>query len=209
MGRVSPSRSSRSSCLTSFRPSCPLSSRRRPCRCRPDLLPCSAMAMNPSPEEWSPTDPAMELAPGFWRLPMPIPGHTLGGVCAFLVRDADGYVMIDSGMDIPSCVGAMEGHLAGLGVPTSALHTIVATHCHPDHLGQAARLRALSDARVWLHALDAPLVDPVHPSGDADVPAMVECLRQYGFPPDEAAEARQSVDPGQGASSLMEPDRLL
>jgi len=165
--------------------------------------------MNPSPEEWSPTDPAMELAPGFWRLPMPIPGHTLGGVCAFLVRDADGYVMIDSGMDIPSCVDAMEGHLAGLGVPTSALHTIVATHCHPDHLGQAARLRALSGARVWLHAFDAPLVHPVHPAGDSDLPAMVECLRQYGFPPDEAAEARQSVDTGQGASYLMEPDRLL
>src|SRR3954464_5916905 len=104
--------------------------------------PVNSGPANPSPEVWSPTGPATEIAPGFWRLPMPIPGHTLGGVCAFVVRDADGYVMIDSGMNIPSCVDAMEGHLAGLGIPSSALHTIVATHCHPDHLGQAARLRA-------------------------------------------------------------------
>src|SRR5215211_593792 len=124
------------------------------------------MAMNPSPEQWSPTDPATEVAPGLWRLPMPIPGHTLGGVCAYLVRDADGYTMIDSGMGIPACAEAMDLHLAALGVPISALHTIVATHCHPDHLGGAASLRERSGARVWLHALDSPLVDPGHPTGD-------------------------------------------
>jgi glyoxylase-like metal-dependent hydrolase (beta-lactamase superfamily II) len=154
-------------------------------------------------------EPAAELAPGLWRLPLPIPGHTLGGVCAFLVRDRDGYVLIDSGMDILPCVEALDGHLAALGVPGAALHTIVATHCHPDHLGQAARLRARSDARVWLHALDAPLVHPAHPTGDADLEALAVWLARHGFPPEEAAQARASVDTGQGATSLLEPDRLL
>jgi glyoxylase-like metal-dependent hydrolase (beta-lactamase superfamily II) len=140
---------------------------------------------------------------------MPIPGHTLGGVCAFLVRDRDGYVLIDSGMDIPSCVEALDAHLAALDVPLSALHTIVATHSHPDHLGQAARLRAASGARVWLHAQDAPLVNPERPVGDADLDALVPWLARYGFPPDEAEQARASVDTGQGATYLLEPDRLL
>ena len=167
------------------------------------------MAMNPSPEHWSPTEPASEIAPGFWRLPMPIPGHTLGGVCAFLVRDRDGYALIDSGMDIPSCVEALEGHLGALGVPVSALHTIVATHCHPDHLGQASRLRARGGARVWLHKLDAPLVRPVQPTGDADLDALVRWLARHGFPPVEAEDARDAVDAHLGGSSLLEPDRLL
>lgn len=140
---------------------------------------------------------------------MPIPGHTLGGVCAYLVRDDDGFVMIDSGMGIPACAEAMDGHLASLGVPISALHTIVATHCHPDHLGGAASLRERSGARVWLHALDAPLVNPAHPTGDADLDALANWLRRHGFPPDEAESARHSVDRYNGRGFLLEPDRLL
>ena len=167
------------------------------------------MVVNPSPEQWSPTAPPSEIAPGFWRLPMPIPGHTLGGVCAFLVRDDDGYALLDAGMDIPASVEALDGHLAVLNVPASALHTIVATHCHPDHLGQAARLRALSGARVWLHALDAALVHPEHPTGDADLEALADWLARHGFPPAEAEQARASVDTYNGRGFLLAPDRLL
>ena len=167
------------------------------------------MAMSPSPEHWSPTEPAAEVAPGFWRLPMPIPGHTLGGVSAFLVRDDDGFALIDSGMDIPSCVEALEGHLDALGVPISAIHTVVATHCHPDHLGQASRLRARSGARVWLHALDAPLVDPAQPTGDADLAALAGWLTRYGFPPNEAEQGRKAVGsrPGENRSVRDRPRR--
>jgi glyoxylase-like metal-dependent hydrolase (beta-lactamase superfamily II) len=156
-----------------------------------------------------PHEPATEIAPGFWRLTMPIPGHTLGGVCAFLVRDHDGYALIDSGMDIPSCAEALEAHLAALGVPVSALHTILLTHCHPDHLGQASRLRDRSDARVWLHAQDAPLVRPERPIGDADLDALAGWLARHGFPPDEADQARNAVDSHLGGSFLLSPDRLL
>src|SRR5581483_9949934 len=121
------------------------------------------MATNPratsrSPEQWSPSAPAAEVAPGFWRLPMPIHGHSLGGVCASLVRDADGYVLIDAGMDVPSCAQALAAHTAALGVDLAALHTIVLTHCHADHGGQAPGLRERTGAPVWLHADDTPLV---------------------------------------------------
>ncbi len=160
-------------------------------------------------EHPSSVDPATEVAPGLWRLPLPIPGHPLGGVCAFLVKDRDGYVLIDSGMDVPACAGAFDGHLATLGVPISALHTVVATHFHPDHLGQAARLRSESDARIWLHTLDAPLVHPVHPTGDADSAALVTWLVHHGFPQDEAERARQVVSRRATDASLIEPDRLL
>ena len=135
-----------------------------------------------------------EIAPGFWRLPMPIPGHSLGGVCAYLVRDREGYTLIDSGMDIPSCKSALEAHFAALGVPFTALHTIVVTHGHADHGGQAPGLRAQSGAQVWLHRRDAPLVRPERPLGDADLDGLVAWLSRYGFPPDEAEGARRKAD---------------
>ena len=160
-------------------------------------------------EQWSPGDPATEIVPGLWRLPMPIPHHTLGGVCAYLVRDREGYALIDSGMDIPSCEEALEAHLAALGASVSAIHTIVVTHGHADHAGQAPRLRQGSGAQVWLHTRDAPLVRHERPTGDADLDGLVAWLVHYGFPPEEAEEARRAVDAGLGRTYLLEPDRLL
>jgi glyoxylase-like metal-dependent hydrolase (beta-lactamase superfamily II) len=167
------------------------------------------MAENRSPEQWSPDAPALEIAPGFWRLPMPIHGHTLAGVCAYLVRDQAGYVMIDAGMDVPSCTAALTAHAAALGVDLSAIHTIVLTHCHADHGGQAPPLREQSGAQIWLHAQDAPLVREEHPIGDADLDGPANWLERYGFPPDEVEAARQSVDHGMGRTYAIEPDRLL
>lgn len=164
--------------------------------------------MPASPEHWA-TGPAMEMAPGLWRLPLPIPGHTLGGMCAYLVRDRDGYLLVDAGMDIPACQAALDGHLAALGVPVTALHTILVTHGHPDHGGQAPPLRERSGARIWLHGPDAALVDPVRPIGDADLDGLVAWLGRYGFPPEEAEEARQSVDRGLGRTWGYRPDRLM
>ena len=166
-------------------------------------------AASSSPEQWSPTGPAAEIAPGLWRLPMPIAGHALAGVCAYLVRDRDGYVLVDSGMDIPSCADALETHLAALDLPVSALHTIVLTHSHADHAGQAPGLRQRSGARIWLHRREAPLVDPERPIGDADLGALVGWLTRHGFPIDQAEEARQAVDDGLGRTYLFEADRLL
>jgi glyoxylase-like metal-dependent hydrolase (beta-lactamase superfamily II) len=52
-------------------------------------------------------------------------------------------------------------------------------------------------------------VHPAHPTGDADLEALIDWLTRYGFPPDEAAQARALVNTGQGDSYLLEPDRLL
>jgi glyoxylase-like metal-dependent hydrolase (beta-lactamase superfamily II) len=167
------------------------------------------MTVSQSPEQWSPSAPASEIAPGFWRLPMPIPGHSLAGVCAYLVRDHDGYVLIDAGMDVPACTEAFDTHLATLGVSASAIHTIVLTHCHADHGGQAHRLRDRSGAQIWLHAHDAPLVRRHNPIGDGDLDGLVGWLTRYGFPPEEAEDARRSVDHGLGETFAIEADRLL
>jgi glyoxylase-like metal-dependent hydrolase (beta-lactamase superfamily II) len=94
-------------------------------------------------------------------------------------------------------------------VPASALHTIVVTHGHADHAGQAPGLRERSGARIWMHRADAPLVRHEQPIGDADLAALVRWLTRYGFPPDEAEDARRAVDVGLGRTYLLEADRLL
>ena len=153
--------------------------------------------------------PAAELAPGLWRLVLPIPGHTLGSVNLYLIRDADGFALVDSGMDIPSCRQALEAHLQTIGLPLAGLHTIVATHGHPDHAGLGPVLRQQTGAELWLHHRDLVMVGPGSPVSDSDPSVLAGWLVRYGFPESEAREASKSVDDYAGETREFTPDRLL
>src|SRR5205823_10906650 len=53
-------------------------------------------------------------------------------------------------------------YLASLGRSSRWIRTIVNTHCHTDHAGGNATLVAATDARLLVHALEAPYVaDPL------------------------------------------------
>src|SRR5690349_8998227 len=81
-----------------------------------------------------------------WRKPMALEqlapnlyGLALGPINTFLVVDADGLTLIDTGA--PGSEGAILGAIAELGKQPSDLRRIVLTHCHPDHAGSAAALQ--------------------------------------------------------------------
>jgi glyoxylase-like metal-dependent hydrolase (beta-lactamase superfamily II) len=162
-----------------------------------------------TPEPWSPDGPAEEIAPGFWRLPMPIPFHSMRGVCVYLVRDADSYLLFDAGMDISSCAQRLEHHVGRIGASLDALHTIVLSHGHPDHAGLAESLRARSGARIWLHGQDVRLVAGADQVGEAGLEMIHRWLIRHGFPAHEADSARQSVDDGRGTMKRLDVDRRL
>jgi glyoxylase-like metal-dependent hydrolase (beta-lactamase superfamily II) len=153
--------------------------------------------------------PPDQVAPDLWRLHLPIPFHTLGHVKLYLIRDADGFALVDCGMDLPLCRQALDRHLAALGLPLSALHTIVATHGHPDHIGQGPTLRQACGARIWLHRRDLAIIGPDSPLNDSDPVVLAAWLARYGFPPLEAEAASQNVEEYSGETKTVEPDRVL
>jgi glyoxylase-like metal-dependent hydrolase (beta-lactamase superfamily II) len=128
---------------------------------------------------------AVELAPNLWQLALPITEHSLGGANAFLLRDHDGYVLFDCGTDSPECTDALTRQLAALGVPFAALHTIVVSHGHPDHGGQAQRIQEWSGARTLFHEREARYIGYPHAGGEADRQQLRVWLREYGFPDEE------------------------
>src|SRR3954463_14829580 len=94
---------------------------------------------------------AVELASDLWQLPLPIYRHNLRGANAFLVKDADGYLLFDCGADVAECSEALAEQLGALGVPFDAIHTLVLSHGHGDHAGQALRVAGLTGAEIVLH----------------------------------------------------------
>src|SRR5262249_11499912 len=80
--------------------------------------------------------------------PMPTrPGH----VHSYLLPGGDGWTLVDTGLGLPDTDERWSQELAALAGPVTA---IVVTHFHPDHVGAAADLAALTGAPVHQGGLD-------------------------------------------------------
>jgi glyoxylase-like metal-dependent hydrolase (beta-lactamase superfamily II) len=154
---------------------------------------------------------AVEIATGLWQLPLPIHRHNLGGANAFLIRDADGYVLFDCGADVTECSEALARQLGGLGVPVDAIHTMILSHGHGDHAGQATRVGERAGAQIVLHERDSVFVTYPN-SGDADRQQFAGWLRLYGYPESEIAallETAATGTRGDRRDQSISADRLL
>jgi glyoxylase-like metal-dependent hydrolase (beta-lactamase superfamily II) len=154
---------------------------------------------------------AVEIAADLWQLPLPIHRHNLGGANAFLIRDPDGYLLFDCGADVAECSEALAAQLGELGVPFEAIHTLVLSHGHGDHAGQATRVGERTGARIVLHERDATFVSYPNAS-DADRQELVRWMRRYGYPEPEIAalvEVAATGTRGDRRDQTIQADRLL
>ncbi|TAM61834.1 MBL fold metallo-hydrolase [bacterium] len=101
--------------------------------------------------------PAAEarLPEGIERIELPMTGNPLGYVNAYLLREPDGYALIDCGWDVPDVLAALEAGLARYGVQLEEIRDVIVTHFHPDHYGLAGRLVRTVGARLMMHDIDA------------------------------------------------------
>lgn len=99
------------------------------------------------------SSPAVQLAPGVWRIPT-APADL---VSSFAFVDDDGQVtLVDAGTK-----RAPRRILAGLehiGVAPSDVTRLLVTHAHPDHIGGLATMRGRTGATVAVHERDAAYV---------------------------------------------------
>lgn len=105
-----------------------------------------------------------ELGDALVWMRLPIPGP-LNHINVWLVRTGSGWMLVDTGMAIPSVEEAwrnLEGGLSRL----AGLERILVTHHHPDHYGMAARLAGRRGLEVLIS--DDALAATVSRSGDAE-----------------------------------------
>ena len=83
---------------------------------------------------------AREVAPGVVWLRMPLP-FALNHVNLWLIATDDGYTLVDCGYGDATTRAQWQRHFATT-LRDRPIRRIVATHCHPDHVGNAAWLAA-------------------------------------------------------------------
>jgi glyoxylase-like metal-dependent hydrolase (beta-lactamase superfamily II) len=126
-------------------------------------------------------------------------------VHAYLLPGEDGWTIVDSGLGLPDAAERWRAELAGIEGPVAR---IVITHFHPDHVGAAADLAALTGAPVSQGRVDYEQCALVWGGEDwSDV--LVEWFRRHGVPP---AATDELVEQGSGYRPFVrfqpDPDRL-
>lgn len=101
------------------------------------VKPAEAKLQYPFSEPPGPGE-VIEVRPGLLWLRLPLP-FQLNHVNIYLIRDGDGWVIVDTGISTSEARAAWEGFLAG---PLAGLKItkILVTHFHPDHIGLAGWL---------------------------------------------------------------------
>ena len=94
----------------------------------------------------------------------------------YAIEANDGLLLLDCGADWePGRVALREG-FAALGLDESAVHTLVVTHLHPDHVGMSARVVREWGCRFVMHERASTLVERYN-----DTPGYAERLTRIAL----------------------------
>jgi glyoxylase-like metal-dependent hydrolase (beta-lactamase superfamily II) len=149
------------------------------------LLPATLeypVATPPAPGE------VIEIAPRIYWLRMPLP-FALDHINLWLLADDDGTTLVDCGYGDVATRAMWERHFATT-LESRPIRLIIATHYHPDHLGNAAWLsRRFADAPVAMTSSEYLTAHTVAGgSGGHTMHATVELFHRHGMTgPDLAA----------------------
>lgn len=134
------------------------------------------------------------LGNGIHLIPAPLPFESPKWVNAYAIEANDGLVLIDCGTDWQPGRKALREGLDALGLDESAVHTLIVSHLHPDHVGMSARLVREWGCRFVMHDRAAKLVDRYNDSA-----GFAERLKRigstHGVPDSIVAAATESERP--------------
>jgi len=152
----------------------------------------------------------IEVAPRIGWLRMPLP-FALDHINLWLLTGADGATLVDCGYGNEATRVLWERHFA-TSLSSCGIKRIIATHCHPDHVGNAAWLAKRFAVPVTMtHAEFLTAHAIFHERAGHGVASTVDLFRRHGMADDHlAALAARGNAYRRGVPGLPESfDRLL
>ena len=126
------------------------------------------------------------VADGVLRLRVPVPFGRLGDVNVYLLEDATGWTVVDTGLNTSAACDVWVTGLTRGGIRFADVTRIVLTHSHPDHLGLAGWLqrhvaKAGGTAPVYLTQRERELARYWAAAEASDEP-LTQLFRRCGVP---------------------------
>jgi glyoxylase-like metal-dependent hydrolase (beta-lactamase superfamily II) len=121
-----------------------------------------------------------EVADGVHWLRMPLP-FRLDHINLYLLRDGDGWTVVDTGVRGETGLNVW-GHVFDTLLRGSTVKRVIATHMHPDHVGQAGWLCRHFDVELWMTRTEFLMCSILTEDGPSDLPAdAVRFYERAGF----------------------------
>lgn len=163
-------------------------------------------------DDWSHDRPwdapgAYTVAPGVHRLPLPLPDKGLQAVNVYLLEEASGPVLIDSGHATTSAREALAAGLRSLGYDERAVRRCLVTHVHRDHYTQAVELRRAHGLTIGLGVGEQASLAVAADESVDPLEAQLRALRACGAA--DLAELNRGSEHGLPAGIWEEPDEWL
>ena len=146
---------------------------------------------------WHPqADQPFEVADGVFWLHMPMP-MSLDHINLWLLKDGDGWVIVDSGLDAQSCRAVWDQLFETFLTPES-VNYIFLTHFHPDHIGLAAWLGHKCDCKIKISAGEFNHYHAIISRDQVlSKPELDGFIKELGFEEKQAADYKKfsTIDP--------------
>jgi glyoxylase-like metal-dependent hydrolase (beta-lactamase superfamily II) len=137
---------------------------------------------------------AFEVAPGVYRIPLPLPQDALRAVNVYAVAADDGLALIDGGWAMAQSLQVLAAGLAAVGRDLGEVKRVLVTHAHRDHYTQAVELRRRVGARVYLGAGERPGLAALHEVG-TNLPVTTLAILERSGAGALAARIRAAIGP--------------
>jgi glyoxylase-like metal-dependent hydrolase (beta-lactamase superfamily II) len=105
-------------------------------------------------------DTITQVADDIYQVRLPLP-FALRIVNCYLLRDGDGWVVLDTGLHYPPGEAAWQTAFTTLGIAPASISRIILTHTHPDHYGMAGWLAEQSGAPVLVGPVEQAFAERV------------------------------------------------
>ncbi len=115
------------------------------------------------------------LGHGISVIPVPLPFQSPAWVNCYVLEGHDGLVLIDCGVDWEPGRSRLDHGFEVLGHEMTAVHTLVVSHLHPDHVGMAPRLLEEFAWNVVMHKSAADRYKDYN-----DTPSLVAWTANFG-----------------------------
>ncbi len=159
------------------------------------------------PDDWT-APGAYPVAPGVFRIPVPLPIDGLKAVNVYVIEDSGGLVAIDSGWAAPRTTAALTTALRSIGHRLDDISQFLVTHAHWDHYTQALMLRDQLNARVRVGRGERFSIEAYDPSAGAH-PNQPRLLRRSGAPELADLVAAMGVSEGEREVPFGAPDQWI
>ncbi len=127
-----------------------------------------------------------EVAADIYQVRLPLP-FALNHVNCYLLRDGDGWTILDTGLNRPEIHAGWQAAFAALGIAPAQVTRIVVTHMHPDHIGLAGRLQHETGAAVFMSPREWEVATIAWVENRERGEYLAGYLRQAGAPADVGA----------------------